>query len=199
MRTVKMMGCALAAGMLLAAGCRHSNTVDKDAFKTALNDYYRTRQVCLWDGSIKLPAQADTDKDDETKQFDALTDAGLFTRMPTEKKRFLVGSKSVTNYDLSANGRSYWTASSAQPGYGNFCLGTRKVDSILAYSPQDANAPTYTVNYHFSVPAPDWANNAEIKTAFPKIANDIMGTNATARITRTDAGWQVASVQDGGR
>lgn len=197
MRTFSLTGCALAAAILFTAGCRH-NTVDQEAFKTALNDYYHTRQVCLWDGSIKLPAQADTGRDDETRQFDALTDAGLFTRMPTEKKRFLIGSKSVTNYDLTANGRSYWTANSAQPGYGNFCLGTRKVDSILAYSPPDASAPTYTVNYHFSVPAPDWANNAEIKTAFPKIANDIMGANASATISRTDAGLQVAGVKDGG-
>src|SRR5690348_15761746 len=59
MRTLRLTGCAVAACVLFTAGCRHNNTVDKDAFKTALNDYYRTRQVCLWDGSIKLPAQAD--------------------------------------------------------------------------------------------------------------------------------------------
>jgi len=198
MRILKTTGWAVAAAVLFAAGCRNSNTIDKDTFKTPLNDFYRTRQVCLWDGSIKLPAQADTGNDEETKQFDALTDAGLFTRTPTEKKRFLVGSKSVTNYDLSANGRSYWTANAAQPGYGNFCLGTRKVDSILAYSPADSSAAQYTVNYHFSVAAPDWANNPEIKTAFPKIANDIAGSNATATISKTDAGWQVGNVKDGG-
>jgi hypothetical protein len=175
----------------LLAGCR-KNAVDKEAFKSALNGYYRGRQVCLWDGAIKLPAQADTNDDSETKRFDALTDAGLMTRMPTEKKRFLVGSKSVTNYDLSANGRTFWTADTAQPGYGNFCLGTRKVDSILAYSPPDSDAPQYIVNY--SVDAPDWANQPEIKTAFPQIGRDVAGENATATLVRTDSGWNVEKV-----
>jgi hypothetical protein len=177
----------------LLAGCR-KNAVDKEAFKSALNGYYRGRQVCLWDGAIKLPAQADTNDDSETKRFDALTDAGLMTRMPTEKKRFLVGSKSVTNYDLSANGHTFWTADTAQPGYGNFCLGTRKVDSILAYSPPDSDAPQYIVNYHYSVDAPDWAKQPEIKTAFPQIGRDVAGENATATLVRTDSGWNVEKV-----
>jgi hypothetical protein len=193
MRTKSAAIYAIAAVMALLAGCRH-NAVDKEAFKSALNGYYRGRQVCLWDGAIKLPAQADTNDDAETKRFDALTDAGLMTRMPTEKKRFLVGSKSVTNYDLSADGRKYWTTDSAQPGYGNFCLGTRKVDSILAYSPTDPDAAQYTVNYHYSVEAPDWANKPEIKTAFPQAGRDIAGDNATATLVKTDSGWNVQNV-----
>jgi len=193
MRTMRIAGCALVSAIALLAGCRH-NAVDKEAFKSALNGYYRGRQVCLWDGSIKLPAQADTSDDNETRRFDALTDAGLLTRMPTEKKRFLIGSKSVNNYDLSANGRTYWTAETAQPGYGNFCLGTRKVDSILAYSPADSDAPQYTVNFHYSVSAPDWANNPEIKTAFPQIGRDIAGENASATLVKTDSGWNVQNV-----
>lgn len=196
MRILKLATCALAASVTLLPGCRQSNTVDQEAFKSALNDFYRTRQVCLWDGSIKLPAQADTNNDEETKQFDALTDAGLFQRTPTEKKRFLIGSKSVTNYDLTANGRSYWTANSAQPGYGNFCLGTKKVDSILAYSPAESGATQYNVNYHYSVTAPGWANNAELKTAFPQIDRDISGTNGSAVLSKTDAGWQVGNIKD---
>jgi hypothetical protein len=195
MQTKNIAVYSVVAAMALLAGCRH-NTVDKDAFKSALNGYYRGRQVCLWDGSIKMPAQADTKDDSETKRFDALTDAGLLTRMPTEKKRFLIGSKSVTNYDLSANGRNYWTAETAQPGYGNFCLGTRKVDSILDYSPPDANATQYSVNFHYSVPAPEWAKNPEINTAFPQIGRDLAGNNATAKLVRTDSGWNVTNVTE---
>ena len=196
MRTLKLFSCTLAATIALAAGCRHGDTVNKDDFKTSLNDFYRTRQVCLWDGSIKLPAQADTNNDQETKQFDALTDAGLFQRTPAEKKRFLIGSKSVTNYDLTANGRSYWTANSAQPGYGNFCLGTRKVDSITAYSPSEPGASQYSVSFHYSVTAPTWANNPEIKTAFPQVGRAIEGTDGSATMSKIDAGWQVGNVKD---
>ena len=193
MRTKGIPVYSVIAAMSLLAGCRH-NAVDKEAFKSALNGYYRGRQVCMWDGAIKLPAQADTNDDSETRRFDALTDAGLFTRTPTEKKRFLIGSKSVTNYDLTPEGRKYWTADSAQPGYGNFCLGTRKVDSILAYSPSDPDAAQYSVNYHYSVDAPDWANKPEIKTAFPQIGADIAGNNATATLVKTDSGWNVQNV-----
>jgi len=193
MQTKKIAAYSVVMVMSMLAGCRH-NAVDKDAFKAALNGYYRSHQVCLWDGSIKFPAQADTNDDAETRRFDALTDAGLLTRMATEKKRFLIGSKSVNNYDLSANGRNYWTADTAQPGYGNFCLGTRKVDSVLAYSPADPDVLQYSVNYHYSVSAPDWANGPEIKTAFPQIGRDIAGENATATLVKTDSGWNVQNV-----
>lgn len=195
MRTLKIARFSLVAAIAVLAGCRH-NTVDKESFKSALNDYYRTRQVCLWDGSIKMPVQADTSDDSQTKQFDALTDAGLLTRIPAEKKRFLVGSKRVNNYDLSEKGRTDWTANSAQPGYGNFCLGTRKVDSVTSYSPPDAGAAQYTVNYHFSVSASDWAKNPEISSAFPQVGRDIAGSDASATLSKTDAGWQVGNVKD---
>ena len=194
MRTL-IAGCTIVAAGIIAlfAGCRN-NTVDKEAFKSALNDFHRSRQICLWDGAIKMPVEADASNDDETRKFDALTDAGMLTRIPAEKKRFLVGSKRVNNYDLSDNGRKNWTAESAQPGYGNFCFGRLKVDSILAYSPEDSGATQYNVTYHYSVPAPDWASNAEIKTAFPQVGRDVAGANASATLTKTDNGWAVGKV-----
>jgi hypothetical protein len=194
MRIAKLACFTFLVAIAFLAGCRGNNVVDKESFKSALNDYYRTRQVCLWDGSIKLPAQADTSDDSETKRYDALTDAGLLKRMPTEKKRFLIGSKSVNNYDLSDSGRKEWTADSAQPGYGNFCLGTDKVDSIVAYAPAESGAARYTVNYHYSVNAPDWADNAEIKAAFPQAGKAISGADASATLTKTDNGWAVQDV-----
>lgn len=196
MRTLKVAGCTIVAAVIvtLFAGCRHSNTVDTEAFKSALNDFYHTRQICLWDGSIKLPAEADASNDNETRQFDALTDAGMLTRIPAEKKRFLVGSKRVNTYDLSDNGRKNWTPESAQPGYGNFCFGRRKVDSILAYSPETSGATQYSVTYRSTVPVPDWANNAEIKTAFPQVGRDVAGANASATLTKSGEGWTVEKV-----
>lgn len=194
MRTSTFVFCGTIAAIVLFAGCRHSSVLDKEAFKSALNEYYHTRQVCLWDGSIKFPAQADATDDSETKRYDALTDAGLLKRMPAEKKRFLVGSKRVNNYDLSDSGRKEWTADSTQPGYGNFCLGTRKVDSILSYSPVGSDASQYSVNYHYSLNAPDWANNPEIETAFPQVGHAIAGTTASATLTKTSSGWNVEHV-----
>ncbi len=201
MQTKRMMGLAVCGAMLIAAGCRKTNMVDKSAFTSALNDYYNARQECVWSSPVKFPAQADTSNDEQTKGFDALTDAGLLTRTSAEKKRFLIGSKQVNNYDLSDKGRSTWTADQTQPGYGNFCYGHLQVTAIDNYTPADtADATQYTVSYHYNMPnLPDWANSTEMKTAFPKIASDASGQlAATANLVKSTSGWQVGSVHSAG-
>jgi hypothetical protein len=181
------------------AGCR-TNHVDKGAFKTALDSYYSGKPDCLWSTPIKFPAQADASNEDQTKGFDALTDAGMLTRKPVEKKRFLIGSKQVNDYDLSDTGHSRWIADPSQPGYGNFCFGHFQVASVDGFTPvANTNGTQYSVTYHYSVTgAPDWANSAELKTAFPKIGTDISGQEtATATLVKSGDGWQVQGVQPG--
>ncbi|HUA93006.1 MAG TPA: hypothetical protein VL991_10580 [Terracidiphilus sp.] len=185
--------CGMAAALVFLAGC-HSKTVDKAELKSALNNYYSSQQVCLWPTAVKFPAQADTNNENQTKGFDALTDAGLLTRMPAEKKRFLIGSKQVNNYDLSDKGRSHWTADAAQPGYGNFCFGHPEVNSIDSISPDTGGATQYAVSYHDAVSVPDWADTAEIKTAFPSVTTQSSGQAATATLVKSNNGWQVQNV-----
>jgi hypothetical protein len=182
--------------LALGAGCK-KNTVDKGAFKSALDNYYSSRQACLWTAPIKFPAQADTSNDEQTKGFDALTDAGLLARASAEKKRFLIGSKQVSNYDLSDKGRATWTADQTQPGYGNFCYGHPEVTSIDGYTPADDNAAQYNVMFHYGPGhLPEWANSTEMKTAFPKLASESSGLQtATANLTKSNDGWLVQSVQ----
>src|ERR1700679_3293228 len=161
MQAKYILGLAACGAMLIAAGCRKTNMVDKSAFKSAINDYYQARQACVWSSPIKFPAQADTSNDDQTKGFDALTDAGLLVRKSAEKKRFLIGSKQVNDYDLSDKGRTTWMADQTQPGYGNFCLGHREVTTVDSFTPADnPDATQFTVNYHYDVASvPDWANS----------------------------------------
>jgi hypothetical protein len=201
MKAKRIMGIAVCSAMILAAGCRKTNIVDKSAFKSAINDYYSARQDCVWTSPVKFPVQADTSNDNQTKGFDALTDAGLLVRSSTEKKRFLIGSKQVNNYDLSDKGRSTWTADQTQPGYGNFCYGHAEATSIDSYTPADnPDATQFSVNYHYNVASvPDWASSTEMKTAFPKIASDTSGQQtATANLVKSTNGWQVGSVQPSG-
>ncbi len=189
---------ALCGALIVAVGC-HSNTVDKAAFKSAINNYLGARQECVWQDPVKFPAQADTANDMQTKGFDALTDAGLLARSSAEKKRFLIGSKQVSNYDLSEKGRATWTADSTQPGYGNFCFGHREVTTIDTFTPPDnADAAQYTVNYHYDLASvPAWASSAEMKTAFPKLATDTSGQqSATATLVKSSNGWQVTAPPD---
>jgi hypothetical protein len=195
MPTKKIACLAGLALVIAAAGCR-KNAVDPSAFKSALNDYYSAKTVCVWPASVKFPAQADTNNEDQTKGFDALTDAGMLVRTPQEKKRFLIGSKQVNDYDLSDKGRTTWTADPAQPGYGNFCFGHRQVTAIDSFTPPDPDATQYAVNYHDAVSSvPDWANAAEMKTAFPKIAAATSGQQAAAAtLVKSSNGWQVTGV-----
>jgi hypothetical protein len=187
-----------AIGAGACAGC-HKNAVDPSAFKSALNSYYSGKQECVWTSPIKFPAQADTGKEDQTMGYDALTDAGLLVRQTAEKGRFLIGSKQVNNYDLSDKGRSMWTADTTQPGFGNFCFGHLSVNTVDGYTPSDPDAAQYTVNYHYGASSlPDWANSAEMKTAFPRIAAESDGQRAaTAHLVKSDTGWQVTDVAPG--
>lgn len=198
MRTKQVLGLTVCGAVLMVGGCRKTNIIDKEAFKSAINDYYNTRQECVWPDAVKFPVQADTSNDQQTKGFDALTDAGLLVRSSAEKKRFLIGSKQVNNYDLSDKGRSTWTPDQTQPGYGNFCFGHRTVTTVDSYTPADnPDATQYTVAYHDDVAGvPGWANSTEMKTAFPKVAADTSGQQtATATLVKSTNGWQVSSVQ----
>ncbi len=195
MRNRRIASLLLCGALLVAAGCK-TNSVDKGAFKSAINAYYSTRQECLWSSPIKFPVQADTSNDEQTKGFDALTDAGMLTRTSAEKKRFLIGSKQVNDYDLSAKGRAAWTPDSSQPGYGNFSFSHPEVTTVDSFTPPDTSATQYSVSYHYGLTAvPDWANSAEMKTAFPKLAGDTSGQQTgTATLVKSDNGWQVSNV-----
>jgi hypothetical protein len=191
---------ALLAAMLLTAGCRKTNSVDKLTFKSTINSYLAAHQECVWGDTKKFPAQADTSNDEQTKGYDALTDAGFLVRKSAEKKRFLIGSKQVNDYDLSDKGRSTWTADPTQPGYGNFCFGHREVTTIDNFTPADnPDATQFVVNYHYDVAsAPGWAKTAEMQTAFPKIASDISGQlTGVATLAKSSSGWQVTGAPNG--
>src|SRR6185437_9417826 len=112
--------CTLIGVLLFITGCSKTDNT-KANFKAAIDNYYQTHPACLWSEAKKFPVQAATADDSKTQGYDALTDAGLLTRTSAEKKRFLIGSKQVNNYDISDKGRTVWTQDPTQPGYGNFC------------------------------------------------------------------------------
>src|SRR5580658_4325013 len=113
----KKIALALVLTGLLACAIGCKKQVDQAEFKSAINQSFAGRHECVWPEPIKLPTEADPSKDEETRDYDALTDAGLFIRGSAEKQRFLLGSKRVNNYDLSDKGHSAWTPDPNQPGY----------------------------------------------------------------------------------
>jgi hypothetical protein len=98
----------LATLAVLPTACKKE--IDKAQFKSAINNSFAGRHECVWPEPIKLPAEVDTSKDEKTRDYDTLLDAGLLVRGTAEKKRFLVGSKQVNQYDLSDKGHAAWTA-----------------------------------------------------------------------------------------
>ncbi len=193
----KLCSTFCAALIFTMAGCHENNKEpDTSSFKAALNDHYRIQSVCVWSDPVKFPVQADASNDSQTKGYDALTDAGLLTRKAEEKKRFLIGSKQVTDYDVSDKGRTQWKPDTSQPGYGNFCYGHRQVTSIDSFTPLTKvnGVSMTTVSYHYEMTdVPDWAQSAETKTAFPNVQTALAGPQpATAKLIQTQNGWQVS-------
>jgi hypothetical protein len=184
------------AFILATAACnkKADNTIN---YTSAINTYYTAHPSCLWSTSQQFPTQAETSDQSKTMPYDALVDQGLLVRTTAEKKKLIVITKQVNNYDLSDKGRAAWTADTTQPGFGNFCYGHRKVSSIDSSTPTtDAAGATTTINYHYTPSdVPTWASAAETQTAFPQIHADIAGPQAAvATLTNTSNGWQVSNV-----
>ena len=195
LRNAAICGVAL----LVAVGCnkKADNSIN---YKSAINAYYSAHPSCLFSQPVQFPAQKTTSDQSATAPYDALVDQGLLVRTTAEKKVFIIASKQVTNYDLSSNGRSAWTADTTQPGYGNFCYGHRSVSSLDSSTPTSSDVGATTqISYHYTFSdAPSWASAAETKNAFPNVATDLAGPQAaSATLTNTSSGWQVTTAPDG--
>jgi hypothetical protein len=181
-----------AVAILLVAGCK--KTADNTSnYKAAINAWYSQHPACLWSTPQKFPTQVAASNNDQTAPYAALVDQGLLTRTTSEKKIIII-SKQEVNYDLSDKGRSAWTADPNQPGYGNFCYGSRSVSSIDSATPNNGQpGATTVVNYHYTFSsAPDWAKASETQNAFPNVQADLSGNGtASATLADTSNGWIV--------
>ena len=186
--------------LILFAGCtkKTDNTMN---YTRAINDYYNAHPACLWDEPVKFPVQADTSDASKTAPYYALVDQGLLVRTTAEKKKMIVMSKQVTNYDLSDKGRSVWTADTEEPGYGNFCYGHKKVKEIDSSTPTTSEeGATTQVTYHTTLSdAPSWATAAETQNAYPNVQTALTDKQTgEATLINTNNGWQVGRIHSTG-
>ena len=194
LRPIFRLAAVCGAAMLATVGCdkKADNTAN---FTSAINTYYNAHPACLWSDEVKFPLQAATSDASKTAPYDALVDQGLLVRTTVEKKKLIVLSQQANNYDLTDKGRSAWTADSAQPGFGNFCYGHRKVSSIVSSTPTtDQPGATTDIDYQFTFSdAPGWASAAETQNAFPQLHTDLAGPQTgQATLTNTANGWIVS-------
>ena len=193
MKIARSITLLAASTALLFAGCKR--TADNTSnYKTAINNYLGTNVSCLWPEPQKFPVQVDTSDSDKTAKYDALYNQGLLDRTTGDKKKLLgLINKQVTNYDLSAKGKSAWTASNTDPSSGNFCYGHREVTSIDSSNATGNNpGATATVAYRYDFSSvPDWAKNGGVQNAFPNVQRNLAGGSSSATLTDTDNGWVV--------
>jgi hypothetical protein len=191
----EIRSCLLAVALLTlgTTGCNTGSNNDLN-YKTAINDHFKAFPVCIWSQPKKFPVQAATSDDAKTEGYDALTQEGLLTRTTAEKKVLIIASKQVNNYELSDKGRTSWTPDSSQPGYGNFCYGTREVTTIdnSTLGTNGSGAKTVTVTYHYKIAnVASWANSQEMKTAYPSIATALdANPSDTATLVMTGDRWE---------
>jgi hypothetical protein len=180
---------------LMVAGCNKADNSDLN-YKAAINDHFKAFPACIWSQPKKFPVQAATSDDAKTEGYDALTQEGLLTRTTAEKKVLIIASKQVNNYDLSDKGRTSWTPDSSQPGYGNFCYGTREVTSIdnSTLGTNGSGAKTVSVAYHYKIAnVASWASSQEMKTAYPSIDAALSSNPSdTATLVMTGDHWEFA-------
>jgi hypothetical protein len=180
--------------LILITGC--SKKADNSLnFTNAINTYYAAHPACLWSEPKKFPVQEETSDTVKTGGYDALVDQGLLVRTTAEKKKMIVVTKQVNNYDISDNGRTAWIADPQQPGFGNFCYGHRKVTTIDRSTPtSDAVGATTNINYHYTLTdPPTWASAPETQTAYPQIRTDLADSKSgAATLTNTNSGWVVS-------
>jgi hypothetical protein len=178
----------LAAAAIAAAGC-HSRTLDQSEFRYALDDYYRAQPHCLWSSPVNFPNEGDKGNPEQARQFKALTDAGVLVRRTGTR-----GGVVVTEYNLSAQGQTQWTADKREPGWGNFCFARAQVTSIDRITPPTAASIAHTITYHYASDIPDWAKDSAVRSAFPQIVAEDGGA-ATATLVRAGSTLQVQNVR----
>jgi hypothetical protein len=175
-------GAGAAALIAFGAGCNTQNKPTPENFTKTLNTYFQDRSDCLFPQGHAWPyevAPSATAKEDK-KQMDALTDAGLLTRVEDR-------SMNVNRYSL--NGLA------GQRFAPRFCYGHREVTEIVSNTPpgpKDGFTET-VVTYRYAMrEVPVWANAEGVKAAFPALANSL-GNAPTDQITlaTVGAGWQV--------
>ncbi|MGA7524991.1 MAG: hypothetical protein WBW84_21250 [Acidobacteriaceae bacterium] len=173
----------IAACVFLAAvcGCSTANKPTDANFIKALNSWYDNHNECLFPQGHAFPyevAPGPTAKQDE-KQLDALTDAGLMTRL----KDLTIH---VERYTLNAAGNRYGP---------RFCYGHREVTGIASFTPpgpRDGFTET-TVRFQYTMhEVPVWARSEAVEKAFPELAQSL-GSSPTGQkiLANAGAGWHV--------
>ncbi|HEX4064393.1 MAG TPA: hypothetical protein VHZ09_00105 [Acidobacteriaceae bacterium] len=169
------------AAAMLVGGCSNANKPTDKNFMTALNTYYQDHRDCIFPQGHTFPYEVapGASQKEEKREMDALTDAGLLTRLEDRDMH-------VDRYSLNKAGERFAP---------RFCYGYREVTSIAGFTPpgpKDGFTET-TVTYHYTEhEVPVWANTDQVKDAFPAVAKALSdGATGETTLASAGAGWHV--------
>jgi hypothetical protein len=169
--------CAVA----VLAGCSNANKPTDKNFTTALNTYYQDHRDCLFPQGHTFPYEVapGANQKQDKQAMDALTDAGLLTRLEDRDMH-------VDRYSLNLAGQRFAP---------RFCYGYREVTGIVSFTPpapKDGFTET-AVTYHYTMhEVPVWANTDQVKQGFPHVAQALSdAATGTTTLATAGAGWHV--------
>jgi hypothetical protein len=175
------MWIGICAGAVLVGGCSSANKPTDKNFTTALNAYYQDHRDCIFPQGHRFPYEVapGANQKEEKKDMDALTDAGLLTRLEDRDMH-------VDRYSLNKAGERFAP---------RFCYGYREVTSIVSFTPpgpKDGFTET-TVTYRYTEhEVPVWANTDQVKQAFPGVAKALSdAATGETTLATAGAGWHV--------
>lgn len=172
---------AACAAIAVGSGCSTANKPTAKNFINALNTYYQDHGDCIFPQGQQFPYEVapGSDQAAEKKEMDALTDAGMLTRLEDRDMH-------VDRYSLNAAGQRFAP---------RFCYGHREATDIVSFTPpgpKDGFTET-TVTYHYTMhDVPVWASLEQVQAAFPQVGKALGSTPTDqAVLASAGAGWHV--------
>jgi len=212
-----------ALSIIALAGCSNAKEASKGNFEHAINEWIEKGPPCLDipDGTVTAPGQkydalpAYVEATPKTQSFaeevrqrrlgplDALVDAGLMKKTPTEiEQQTMFGSAggkvAVIAYDFTSEGKAAFSDAAGSSMMGGkrsgLCYGKPHVDEVTNFTqPADMMGMTLSqVSYKYHLAdLPAWAKNPKMKAAFPDLArNTAESLDAKAAVVLTNDGWK---------
>jgi hypothetical protein len=212
-----------ALSVIALAGCSNPKEANKSNFEHAVNEWIEKLPPCLDvpNGTVTAPGQkydalpayveavpktqpfAEESRQRRLAPLDALVDAGLMKKTPTEieQQNMFGGAErkvAVIAYDFTNEGTAAFKDDAGSSTMGGkrsgLCYGKPHVDEVTNFTqPADMMGMTLSqVSYKYHLAdLPAWAKNAKVKAAFPDLArNTAESLDAKAAVVLTNDGWK---------
>lgn len=201
MNRMTLITCTLA---MLAVGCTDPKAANESNFENAIQSHLdATYPRCFI--TQNFPAVIEFDFGGQRQTLAALAKAGLVSTQEKKIEAVSFGAikryKTVTEYDLTDEGRQYYKADATKnlrgDSLGGFCFGKASITEIEEFTePADMmGARISRVRYRYEISGfPSWATSEDMLNAVPALKKAHGASKqpdvANAVLILTSNGWQ---------